>query len=333
MRRIALAAAVSLVVVGQSVAGMAATTLRFAHANNTGEIATDLFAEFAQRVGERSNGEITIQVFPGEQLGKEVELVQQAKAGAIDITAPSMPAASTLVPSLEMPSAPFLWRDWNEAQAVILSDAMQPAFDELAEQHDIVPLTKIWYWGWRNFTLLETEVREPADMKDLKLRVPESPVWVEMVRAFGGAPTPIPFSEVYSALQQKVVDGQENPIPTIYSRKFYEVQGVLSMTRHMLQNNMIVMNKTSFEALSPELQRILLEEAQKASALNTFIQQGREKAMLEEIRASGRVTVVDEPDRAAFGAMMKDAYPKMAERWGQENFKRLQDAVAALRAR
>jgi hypothetical protein len=151
-------------------------------------------------------------VFPSEQLGKEVDLLQQLKSGALDISTPSMPTLNIMVPAFEMPSAPFLWKDWKEAEAVIRGAAMEPIWTELKDKHNIVPLTKIWYWGWRNFTFTSKEVRKPEDMAGLKVRVPESPIWVEMVRGFGAAPTPIPFGEVYTALQQKTVDGQENAL-------------------------------------------------------------------------------------------------------------------------
>ena len=311
----------------------AQTQLRFGHANGEGEIAAQLFEDFAASVEERSGGELTIQIFPNEQLGTENELVQQAKAGGVDITAPSMPSASLLVPQLEMPSAPFLWDSWEEAQAMILGEAMQPAFDELAEDHGLVPLTKVWYWGWRNFTFNDTEVRSPADMEGLNVRVPEQAVWVAMVEAFGASPTPIPFADVYSALQQGVVDGQENPIPTIYNRRFYEVQDYVVMSRHMLQNNMIVMNQDRFENLSTEHQRILLEEAAKFSAANTAIQQRHENEMLQEIEDDEGTTVIHDPDRAAFADAMNDAYASMAERWGPENFERLRAAIEELRGR
>ena len=239
----------------------AAQTLRFGHANSPGEVANDMFNELAERVNKRTNGAVTIRVFPSEQLGKEADLVQQIKSGALDMSAPSMAVMSSLVPAMEMASGPFLWKDWKEADAVIRGPAFDPLCDELRDKHNIVPLTNIFYWGWRNFTFTDREVRKPEDMAGLKIRVPESPIWVEMVRAFGAAPTPIPFGEVYTALQQKTVDGQENPIPTIFSRKFYEVQGVLTMSRHMLQNNTIIINKNSLASLSAENQKILIEEA------------------------------------------------------------------------
>ncbi len=309
-----------------------AQTLRFGHANSPGEIANDMFNELVERVKTRTNGAVTIRIYPSEQLGKEADLVQQVKQGALDISAPSMAVMSALVPSMEMASGPFLWKDWNEAQTVLRGPAFDPAWAELRDKHNIVPLTRIFYWGWRNFTFTEREVRKPEDMTGLKVRVPESPIWVEMVRAFGAAPTPIPFGEVYTALQQRTVDGQENPIPTIFARKFYEVQGVLSMTRHMLQNNTIVINKASLARLSADNQKILLEEAAAVSAKNTELQQGRETSMLEDIRKSGRTKVIDDPDRAAFQAKVEPAYARLETRWGADNLKRLRAEIARVRS-
>ena len=307
----------------------AATTLRFGHVNNTGELATELYQEFADKVGARTKGEVTIRVFPAEQLGKEVDLIQQVKSGALDISSPSMAALSNLAPALEIASAPFLWADWAQAQKVISGPAFQPIFDELAAKHNVLMLSKIWYWGWRNMTTGSKAINKPEDMAGLKIRVPESPVWVEMIKAMGASPTPIPFGEVYMALQMKVVDGQENPIPTIYTRKFYEVQPHLSMTRHMLQNNTVIINKRSLEKLSPELQKVLYEEIAALSDKNSKVQQEREASMLEEIRKTGKTAIVDKPDRTAFSAKMAPAYKALEARWGADNLQRIRAAVAA----
>lgn len=310
----------------------AETVLRFGHPNVVGEMSSKLYDEFVARIAERTNGEVTIQVFPGEQLGKETEMVQQLRDGVLDMTAASMAATSTLVPAMEIPSAPFLWQNWLEAEAVISGAAMQPAFDELEEKHNIIPLTKIWYWGWRNFTLSDKPVRTPDDMAGLKIRVPESPVWVEMIRGIGAAPTPIPFSDVYTALQQGTVDGQENPIPTIYARKFYEVQGYIVMSRHMLQNNMILMNKDSMARLDPRHQRIILEEVGAASAKMTLLQQRAEENMLKEIAATTEITIIDDPDRAAFAERSTEAvFTALAERWGEDRIAAVRKAIETIR--
>ncbi len=312
-------------------AGAAAQTLRFGHANTSAEIAGELFQEFADNVTKATGGAVTIKVFPAEQLGKEIDLIKQVKEGALDISAPSMAAASSLVPALEIASAPFLWRDWSEAEAVIRGPAFDPIFADLRDKHSIVPLTRVWYWGWRELTTLDREVRKPDDMKGMKIRVPESPVWVEMIRAYGASPTPVPFGEVYTALQQRTVDGQENPVPTIFARKFYEVQGYVSMTRHMLQNNMIVINRDSLARLKPEHQKLLLDEAARVSAKNTTLQQGREASMLEDIRKTGKTKIIENVDRDAFAQRSQVVLKNMEGRWGKANLDRVLTAIAARR--
>jgi len=320
------------VVIGAAPA-YAATTLRFGHANIPGEIANDLFAELADRVSKRTGGDLVIRVFPSEQLGKEADLVQQVKSGALDMSAPSMPVLSSLVPGLEIASGPFIWNDWNEAETIIRGPAFEPLFQELADKHNIAMVSKIWYWGWRDFTFSTKEVVKPDDMAGLKIRVPESPVWVEMIKALGAAPTPIPFGEVYTALQQKTVDGQENPVPTIFSRKFYEVQASLTVSRHMLQNNTIVINKRSLDKLTPEQRKVLLEEAAALSTKNSQMQQAREQSMLEDIRKSGKTKIIDNPDRAAFAARMAPVYKNLEARWGADNLQRVRAAIDAGRKR
>tara|TARA_R110002049_G_scaffold18847_1_gene71508 strand:+ start:197 stop:817 length:621 start_codon:yes stop_codon:yes gene_type:complete len=178
----------------------AATSLRLAHTFNPGEASYELLNTLGDRVEERTNGELKIQVFPSEQLGSEVQLLQQSKNGSVDIVVPGYSGASTLLPAMEISNAPFIFQSWDEARHILEGEAYQPIFDELKEQHNLVPLAKTWYWGWRNLTFNGDEVHSVEDMKGLKVRVPESPAWVEMVKAFDASPTPIPFSEVYLAL-------------------------------------------------------------------------------------------------------------------------------------
>ena len=311
----------------------AATNLRFAHGMGPGEVGYTMFQEFADNVTKRTNGEITFTIFPADQLGKESDTLMQAKNGAIDITAGSMAMLSPLVPSMEMVNAPFLWKDWDEARTVIDGTAFDPEFDELRDKHNLVPLTRTFYFGWRDFTFSNKEVKKPEDMKGLKVRVPENPLWVEMVKAIGAVPTPIPFSEVYTALQQKVVDGQENPVPTIQARKYFEVQKYLSVSKHMLQTNLILINKRSLAKLSSDDQKILFEEAAVIAKKNAELVQKQEEEVLAEFRTSGKITVIDDVDRDAFLEVVQSANEKLAEgRWGLDNYKRLRTAIEQYRS-
>ncbi|TVP50292.1 MAG: TRAP transporter substrate-binding protein, partial [Halomonas sp.] len=261
----------------------AATTLRLAHTFNPGEASYELFAQLPQLIEERTDGELRIQVFPSEQLGSEVQLLQQASNGSVDIVIPGYSGASTLVPALEISNAPFMFQSWDEARHVLEGDAYQPIFEELDEQYGLQPLAKSWYWGWRNFTFKGADVHSLDDMTGLKIRVPESPAWVEMINAFGASPTPIPFSEVYLALQQGTVDGQENPIPTIYARKFFEVQDQLVMSRHMLQSQVVLINSNRFNSLDSDQQEALREVMAELAKENYTIQSEREEEMLQSM--------------------------------------------------
>ena len=325
----AIATVVFTTLASLSPVATAATTLRFGHGKTPGELGAVLFQEFSDSVSKRTNGDVKIVLFPGEQLGKETDMIQQVKSGALDITESSMAALSMLVPALEIASAPFLWKDWEQAEKVIRGPAFEPIFDELRDKHNVLMLSKIWYWGWRDLTTGTKSVNRPEDMAGMKIRVPESPVWVEMIKAMGAAPTPIPFGEVYTALQMKLVDGQENPIPTIFARKFYEVQGHLSMTKHMLQNNAIIINKRSLEKMPKEMQKVLFEEIDRLSTKNSKMQQDLESSMLEDIRKLGKTAIIDAPDRVAFAAKMAPAYKNLEVRWGAANLQRVRTAVEA----
>ncbi|WP_161599050.1 TRAP transporter substrate-binding protein [Aidingimonas lacisalsi] len=317
--------------VGGSLTANAATSLRLAHTFNPGEASYELFDKLPDMIEQRTDGDLTIQVFPSEQLGSEVELLEQASEGSVDIVIPGYSGASTLLPPLEISNAPFMFQSWDEAKHILEGKAYQPIFDELDEQYGLTPLSKTWYWGWRNLTVNGEEVTQVSDMKDLKIRVPESPAWVEMINAFDASATPIPFSEVYLALQQGTVDGQENPIPTIYARKFYEVQDNLVMTRHMLQSQVVLINSDSFNSLSEENQEILESSIQELSEENYAMQSSREDEMLDEMKSKDMINVIEDIDRSSFEKAAQSAYGELTDRWGEGHFNRVMNEIKAYR--
>jgi tripartite ATP-independent transporter DctP family solute receptor len=289
-----------------------------------------MYQHFADRVSERTQGEVVIEVSPGAQLGSEAEMIEQAKNQIIDMVEASMGGLGILVPALEMSEAPFLWDSWYEFSAVVRGPAFQPLWDELEAKHNLIPMTKVWYWGWRNFTTRSKPVRSPADLKGLKMRVPEAPVWVEMMKAVGASPTVIPFNDVYTALQQKVVDGEENPVPVIYGQKFYEVNPFITLDRHMLTSLPIFINKNSLAKLEPRHQVVIFEEAESATAMNTVLQMRRDSLMLEKMKQSPGVQIIEEVDRAPFVEAMQPVYDNLKDRWGADNLERVKAAIAEI---
>jgi tripartite ATP-independent transporter DctP family solute receptor len=326
------AAAAALALATGAPSASAETVLRFGHEVPVTTAAGQMYQHFADRVSERTGGEVVIEVAPGAQLGSEAEMIEQAKNGIIDIVEASMGGLGILVPALEMSSAPFLWQSWDEFAAVVRGPAFQPLWDELEADHNLIPLTKVWYWGWRNFTTRNVAVHTPADLKGLKMRVPEAPVWVEMIKAVGASPTVIPFNDVYTALQQKVVDGEENPVPVIYGQKFHEVNPYITLDRHMLTSLPIFVNKNSLAKLEPRQQVILFEEAEAASAMNTVLQMRRDTLMLEKMKQREGVQIIEDVDQAAFASAMEPVYDALKDRWGQENLDRVKAAIGEIRA-
>ncbi len=326
------AAAVAFALASGAPAVSAKTVLRFGHEVPVTTAAGQMYQHFADRVAERTGGEVVIEVAPGAQLGSEAEMIEQAKNGIIDVVEASMGGLGILVPALEMSEAPFMWQSWDEFAAVVRGPAFQPLWDELEAKHNLIPLTKVWYWGWRNFTTRNVAVHTPEDLKGLKMRVPEAPVWVEMIKAVGASPTVIPFNDVYTALQQKVVDGEENPVPVIYGQKFYEVNPYITLDRHMLTSLPIFVNKNSLAKLEPRDQVILFEEAEAASAMNTVLQLRRDTLMLEKIRQGKGVEIVEDVDSAAFAKAMAPVYDALQDRWGKDNLERVKAAIAEVRA-
>jgi len=188
-----------------------------------------------------------------------------------------------------------------------------------------------WLFGRRELTTKGHEVRTPADMKGLKIRVQPNPIYMATIRTMGGSPTPMPIAEVYTALETGVIDGQENPANNIVKRSFHEVQDYVSLTGHIIQSQAVVINESVFQSLSEENQKILLQAAVDAGDWqNGLVDKSREQA-LKTIESGG--TKVVEPDVKAFQEATKDACrdPKILEKWSEGFLDRLLAARDAAR--
>jgi TRAP-type C4-dicarboxylate transport system substrate-binding protein len=165
---------------------------------------------------------------------------------------------------------------------------------------------------------------KPADMARLKIRVQPTGIYLDTIRAMGGNPTPMDFKEVYTSLQTGVIDGQENPLNVIATRAFFEVQGYLMLTGHILQNQAVIVSDKTFQSLKPEHQKILVQAARDAGDHQNALLAKTEKEQLELVRGKGMKIV--EPDVAAFRAATADVYKKYESAWGKGFYERLRDA-------
>ena len=283
--------------------------------------------KFVEVVDKKSGGKIKIKVFPNGTLGGEQQVAAAMQGGTVEISMMSPAQLVGTIKEFVVLDFPFSFANTAQADAVLDGPFGKKLMDYMP--------AKGWVGlgfmeqGYRSISNSKRAINKLEDIKGLKIRTILNPLYVDMLNTLGANAVPMPFPELYSAMETKTVDGQENPIPTIYARKFYEVQGNLSMTKHMLQNNTMIINKRSLEKLSPEMQKVLLEEAAAVSEKNTKLQQEQETKMLEDIRKTGKTAVIDKPDRAAFAAKMGPAYKSLETRWGSANLQRVKAAVEA----
>jgi tripartite ATP-independent transporter DctP family solute receptor len=222
-------------------------------------------AEACDAIRAATNGRVDIQIFPNSQLGGSTDMLSQVRSGALDIFTVGSPLAN-LIPVSAIPSIAFAFQNFDGVWAAVDGDLGANIRRQVATI-GLVAFDKMWDNGFRHITTSNKPINDPNDLKGLKLRVPVSPLFTSMFRALGTSPTAINFVEVYTALQTKVVDGQENPLALIEAAKFYEVQKYCSLTGHMWEGFWMVANKRNFEQLPVDLRattvRLLNEGAVK----------------------------------------------------------------------
>ncbi|MGI3171129.1 sialic acid TRAP transporter substrate-binding protein SiaP [Pseudooceanicola sp. C21-150M6] len=277
----------------------------------------------AAQIEERTEGRHTLEIFPGAQLGSETETNEGLALGTVDIIYTGNAFAGRSYGPLAVASAPFVFRDFAHWQAYAASDF----FDELADGYQDatgnVPLATI-YAGERHVTA-NKPVTSPDDMKGMKIRVPDAPLLKMFPLAVGANPTPIAFSEVYLALQQGVVDGQENPLPTIKAMKFYEVQSDISLTGHIVDAQLAIISGSAWGSLSEEDQKIFREVFQEACAQGSEDIRQQEADLITWYRDNG--VNVNEVDRAPFAEAVKSVINGPDATWTPEQF----DALSAIK--
>ena len=282
---------------------------------------TQMAIRIAQDVKEKSNGAIDIQVFPNSQLGTNKELIESVSSSALQMTTDGAGQLGAFLPQISVIEAPYLWRD----AAHLAKAAGTPLFAKM--NSDLVAkrgmrLLNVTYYGKRHLTSGSRAVKTPADMVGFKLRVPPVDVFRAMAEAWGARATPIAFSELYLALSQGAVDGQENPLPTIESGKFYEVQKHLVLTEHIITPRIIIVNDAFWRGL-PAAEHDLLQKAFDAGAKwqdSELLSQ--EAGLVGKLKSQGMDVV--QPNVAEWRKPVLDTVPKMFEaKWGKGTFESL----------
>lgn len=299
-------------------AAKAETVLKLGHVWPPSEIQAQAAELFAEDVAKATNGEVVIQIYGGSTLGSDRELVEGLKIGTADIWVGGAGVLSSASTTAGIFTVPFMFDDLAQFQKVYTG----PVGEEISaaiESESGYKVVAYWMRGPRWLTAKQ-EVQAPGDLAGLKIRVPDSPVFVKSWQRLGAAPTPMAFGEVFTALQQGVIDGQENPLSLIYNSKFAEVVPYLVRTEHVMEPIAIVMNSPRFSELPEEQQAAILDAARGRAA--AFVVEEVEKGeadFLQKLQEQGMTLV--EPDKAAFRdklqGFVEEDFPALTEIHGK----------------
>jgi TRAP-type transport system periplasmic protein len=290
-----------------------AVTLTLGHGASPGNPRTIAAEAFAKMVSERTKGSVTIKIAGAEQLGSDVAMLTSLRIGALDLTANSQGPAAGLVPEVAALGLPFLFSDADAAYKVLNG----PVGELLNKRFSEVGIVVLDWWdnGIRHITNSKRPINMPADLKGLKIRTPADPMTVDIFQALGAATQQISFGELYVALQQGVVDGQENPLANISSNKLYEVNKYISLSGHKWESTPFLMSQAAVKKVKPSELEIIKAAAKEAGVLQRRLMAETDKKLLAEFKANPNVAV-NQPNREAFQV----ATTSVVEKWKAKPF-------------
>lgn len=298
----------ALITTGSLAFAQAPTKLTFGHGAAPGNPRHEAAVKFAETIKARTNGRLEIQVAHSAQLGDDAAMITALRSGTLDISANSQGAMANVVPEYAALGLPFLFTDTQKAWQLLDG----PVGEELSKRTAAKGMVVLGYWdnGIRHVTNNKRPIKTPADIKGLKIRTPPDTMTMDIMQALGADAQQIKFSELYVALQQGVVDGQENPLTNIASAKLYEVQKYLSLTGHKYEANPFVMSKRSWERLSTADQKVFMEAAAEATQMQRKLSKEADEKLTTDLKAKG--VQIDTVDRKAFVEATKSVYTKWA---------------------
>lgn len=276
---------------------------------------------FAKLVKERSNGAIEIQVFPSSQLGNQRDLVEGLVFGTVDMTLTGTAVLGNFIPEVSVFDLPFIFRDIPHAYKAL--DTIGMELCKKGEAQGMITLA-IWENGVRHMTNSKRPIRTPEDMKGLKIRVMEQPVYIEMMKALGASPTPMAMSELYTALQKGVVDGQENPFSHIATKRFDEVQKYISLTGHTYAPEPVLISTIAWNKLNPEQQALVRKAAEDTRDWQRQLCRDSEGAFMKTIIDRGHAVINDDVDKEAFIKATAPVYKMYTDKFGDATIKAIQ---------
>jgi tripartite ATP-independent transporter DctP family solute receptor len=307
---------VVLVVAGALLFGADTIELKFGHYNNEAHPMHQAAVAFADGVAARTNGAIKVTIFPNSKLGSSQEMVEQTTLGALDFVVPTDSAIAKYVNKFNLVGAPFAFKDYAATDRFYAGDFLKWVTPDL-EKAGLKFLAR-WEFGFRTYTNSKRQINTPADFKGLKIRTPPDFVNQETVKALGGVAQTIAFTELPMALKQGVVDGQENPIATIYANKMWETQKYLTMLNYTYQSTYLIMNKAKFDKLSAAQQQIS-STRQRRRAFESETGPESEASQIAELKKNAHGSRVS--GYSPFKALVQPVYDALKAQVGEKSIR------------
>lgn len=292
-------------------AGPVAAQHKLAHNAAPGNPKWDASERFAELVEEKTEGRVTIDVGGNAQFAEDAEALTNMRLGTLAFSANSQGPMSAIVPQFSLLGLPFLFEDLPQAWEVV-DGPFGDSLKGLAEEQGLLVLA-FWDNGIRQTSNNVRPIAAPADLAGLKIRTPPDPITVDIFNALGASPTPLAFSELYIALEQGVVDGQENPLINIWSSKLYEVQKFISLTGHKYEATLLLASKTVFDSFSEEDQAAIREAAKEAGEYNRQRSLNDEKELRAKLEEAG--VAFNEVDKQPFVDATQAVYDQWREKY------------------
>lgn len=285
--------------------------------------------EMAAAIKAETNGRFDMQVFPNSQLGSDTDMLSQVRSGGVEFFTLSGLILATLVPAASINGIGFAFKDYPSVWAAMDGDLGAYVRGEI-NKAGLEVMDKIWDNGFRQTTSSTKPINGPEDYKGFKIRVPVSPLWTSMFKAFDASPASINFAEVYSALQTKIVEGQENPLALISTAKLYEVQKYCSLTNHMWDGFWFLMNRKAWAALPDDIKTIVAKNVNAAAVKERADTEKLNISVREELAAKG--LVFNQPDVGPFREKLKAAgfYAEWKGKYGDKAWEILEKSVGKL---
>ncbi|MBS7778350.1 TRAP transporter substrate-binding protein [Acidovorax sp. CCYZU-2555] len=327
--RIALAAGLSLLF-ALPASAQQERVIRFGHLNNADHPVSFGVKRFGEILATKSGGKMKVMEFPASQLGNEMQQQSALQGGVQQMSAPATTSLAGIIKEFGLVDFPFSVANYAQADALLDGPLGQALIAKLPEKG----LVALGYWdlGFRNVTNSKRAITKPEDFDGLKLRVIPNPVFLDTFKAFKANPVPMPFAELYGALEAKAVDGQENPFAVILSNKFYEVQKFVSATNHVYAANIVLVSKKFWDQLTPAEQKMMNEAANESRGYQRQVSRAAAQKAVGELQAKGlQYNELSAAEQARMQQIAKPVIDRFAATYDPAIVKLYNDELARIR--